>query len=104
MNKMSQEQIDDDVSHTFPPEVKDLPDTGIFVFGDNGFKIVGPYNLFAEELELAAELVYEDGDTRLLDALRQKWPEAVEEGWPKASEAALRELSIDEPAAIAAMA
>jgi len=106
MNKMSQDQIDDDVKQTLPPDVKVLP--RIFDFTEDGSSLS---YLFAEELVLAAELVYEDGDTRLLDALCRKWPEAVEAGWSEASKEALEhikrhgvELSAEGKAAMAARA
>jgi len=89
MNKISQDQIGRMVNQTLPPDVKILP--RIFDFNEDGS---GLRYLFAEELEFAVELLYKDGDTRLLDALRRKWPEAVDAGWSVASEEALREIEL----------
>jgi len=109
MNKMSQDDINFHVEHTFPPDVKVR--SGSVTLFDFGYE--GDYPnlyLFAEELEDAAYFAYRDSDTRILEALRQKWPEAVEAGWSVASKKALQsikrqgeELSADGVAALAAM-
>jgi len=106
--KCGQEEIAFLMFGTLPPDVKTVeePEPGML-------RLDGPV-LFVDMLYTAAFFVYEDGDTRLLEALRAKWPEAVEEAWPKASEMALKELKIikhpapfearREPARMAAMA
>jgi len=109
MNKITQESIDRWVARTFPPDVKDWPEDMVCTFDGDGGDTT-PNHLFAEELRFALKLVYTDSDTRLLDALRRRWPEAVRDGWPDASEAALRlikrqgdELSAEGVAALVAM-
>jgi len=106
---LSQEDIDFEMEYTMPPGVeKRIPEVHRLCFD-------GPSDMpFSFKLAMAARYVYRDGDTGLLDALRQKWPEAVEDAWPKVSEAALRKLRAEEhpapmsaerkPARVAAMA
>jgi hypothetical protein len=94
----NKKEVDRYIGIVLPPEVKTFPE-GVRPARDGG----GGPELFSRAVGVAL-LLANDGNNLLLDALREKWPEAVQERLPdagrrKKSKAAGAPLS--EPARLA---
>jgi len=81
------------LKHTLPPEITSLPD--VFTIYDDFFgKGAEPDTryLFTTTLEYACVTLAETGQHLFLDALRKKWPKAVDAALPKAVDVTLQRI------------
>jgi len=86
---LSQRNIDFVVEHTMQPGVKKR------IPGVHRFYIDGPIDMpFAFTLARAVRFAYRDSDAGLLNALRQKWPDAVNEALPEVKRRVMKKLGL----------
>jgi len=71
-HRLTRIDIEEIVAHTYPPGIKKYPAGHYFILGDGV-----NWRLFEEVLESAVmESIHKD--SHLLEALRKKWPKAVD--------------------------
>jgi hypothetical protein len=76
------ENVDHFVSITLSPDIKVMP-KDVVLWRDGELSNNNPM-LFDSTLRIAVSLADRDNNPLLLDALRKKWPEAVENQLPEA--------------------